>query len=134
MNLEMRRPLWAVLLVAAGVPAGCGSPTAPTPRLLIEPIQIESLDLVADPSLPSGLGVRVQGVIGDGCSELLPPITQTRQGAVVSITIRKQRPRDAVCIQIAKLFDQVIPLQGEYPAGQYTVRVNDRELSFSVPS
>lgn len=81
----------------------------------------------------SGLGVRVQGVIGDGCTELLPPITQKREGVVTRITILRQRPQDAICIEIAKLFDQVVPLFGDYPPGRYIVRVNNSETSFSVP-
>lgn len=123
----------AVVLCLAALHPGCGSPTAPMPRLLVQPIQVDSLELVRGVSEPSGLGVRVRGVIGDGCSELLPPITQTRQGAVVRISILKQRPQDAICTQIAKLFDQVVPLAGEYPPGSYVVRVNSSELSFSVP-
>jgi len=129
----MRRLSAAIALCLAAIQPGCGSPTAPLPHLVIRPIQVDSLELVRGISKPSGLGVHVQGVIGDGCSELLPPITQTRQGAVVRISILKQRPEDAICTQIAKLFDQVIPLAGEYPAGSYVVRVNDSEISFSVP-
>jgi hypothetical protein len=88
---------------------------------------------VQSASSPSGLGVRVQGVIGDGCTDLLPPITQERDGTVVRIRILRQRPEEAICIQIAKLFDQVVPLMGDYPAGQYIVHVNDSTLTFSVP-
>ena len=81
----------------------------------------------------SGLGVRVRGVLGDGCTDLLPPITQERDGTVVRIRILRQRPEDAVCIQIAKLFDQVVPLMGEYPPGDYIVHVNASDLTFRVP-
>src|SRR5262249_61375994 len=67
----------AVLLLAA---AGCQSaappsdpPTSPTrPELVIAPIQIDSVVLVRGLKVPSGLGVHVQGIVGDGCSELLP--------------------------------------------------------------
>jgi hypothetical protein len=75
----------------------------------------------------------VQGVIGDGCTDLLPPITQKRDDTVVRISILRQRPQEAICIEIAKLFDQVVPLMGDYPPGRYIVRVNGAELAFSLP-
>lgn len=129
----MAPPLRAFIPLVAAAAVGCGSPAAPTPRVIVGPIQVDSLEIVPSSSSSSGLGVRVQGVIGDGCTELLPPITQERDGAVVRIGILRQRPAEAFCIQIAKLFDQVVPLLGEYPPGRYVVRVNDRELSFDVP-
>ena len=129
----MARATGAVVLAAALASLGCGSPTAPTPRMIVGPIQVDSLEIVRGASSSSGLGVRVQGVIGDGCTDLLPPITQKRDDTVVRISILRQRPEEAVCIQIAKLFDQVVPLMGEYPPGSYIVRVNLAELSFSVP-
>jgi hypothetical protein len=96
-------------------------------------IQVDSLEIVRNASSPSGLGVRVRGVVGDGCTELILPITQEREGALVQIRILRQRPADAICTQIAKLFDQVVPLLGEFPPGRYIVRVNDSEIAFSVP-
>lgn len=131
-----RYPL-ALLLVASVLPAGCSSPAGPLPQppLIVDRVQVDSLELVKDAPAPSstGLGVRVLGILGDGCTELLPPITQEREGSVTRVTILRQRPRDAICIEIAKLFDQVVPLVGEYPPGRYIVRVNTAELAFSVP-
>jgi hypothetical protein len=127
------RLLGALVFSAAVAAFGCGSPAAPTPRTIVGPIQVDSLEIVRGANSPSGLGVRVQGVIGDGCTELLPPITQERDGTVVRIRILRQRPEEAICIQIAKLFDQVVPLMGDYPPGSYVVRVNGAELAFSVP-
>src|SRR5262245_59207751 len=127
----------AVLLLAS---VGCQSaappsdpPTGPTrPEFVIAPIQIESVVLVRGLKTPSGLGVHVQGIVGDGCSELLP-IRQLREGSVVLISIERQRPRDAVCTQIARLYDDVIPLEGTFAPGTYTVRVNSTHIEFSVP-
>ena len=53
---------------------------------VVDPIQIESVDLVRGLDAPSGLGVHVRGVVGDGCSELLP-IRQLREGSTVTITL-----------------------------------------------
>jgi len=131
--------LWKVLsscgLLAFAVvtSVGCKSSTEPSnPRIVIEPIQIDSVELVRNLATPSGLGVHVQGVVGDGCAELLP-VRQVREGAVITITIERQRPEEAICIQIAKLYDAIIPLEGEFPPGQYLVRVNAKEITFSVP-
>jgi hypothetical protein len=129
------RPLAAFILLVVALSPGCGSssPSAPTPGVIVGPIQVDSLEIVHNASSPSGLGVRVQGVIGDGCTDLLPPITQERDGTVVRIRILRQRPEEAICIQIAKLFDQVVPLLGDYPAGEYVVHVNASDLTFRVP-
>jgi hypothetical protein len=128
------RGLGALVLVAAAT-LGCGSgaESPAKPDTIVGPIQVESLELVRNAQSSTGLGVHVQGILGDGCSDLLPPITQKREGFVTRVTILRQRPRDAICIQIAKLFDQVVPLEGAYPAGSYILRVNDAELSFTVP-
>ena len=130
----MRR-VGPLLPLLAAVSFGCGSPTGPGPEpgTIVSLIQVESLEIVRNASSSSGLGVRVQGVLGDGCTELVLPIEQEREGALVRIRILRQRPADAVCTQIAKLFDQVVPLLGEFPPGPYVVRVNDSELAFSVP-
>jgi hypothetical protein len=129
------RPVGALLPLLAAVSLGCGSPTEPghKPGTIVGPIQVESMEIVRNASSSSGLGVRVRGVIGDGCTELLLPITQEREGALIRIRILRQRPADAICTQIAKLFDQVVPLLGEFPPGRYIAQVNDRELAFEVP-
>ena len=73
----------------------------------------------------------VQGILGDGCSELRSQ-SQARLGHLVLVTILRQRPRDAVCTQIAKVYVADIPLQGEYPPGQYVLRVNEVEKAFTT--
>lgn len=73
----------------------------------------------------------VQGILGDGCSELRSQ-SQTRLGNLVIVTILRERPRDAVCTQIAKLYVADIPLQGTYPPGRYLLRVNAVERAFTT--
>ena len=106
----------------------CGSSaTAPaTPKTVVRPIQIESVEVVLSP--PSA---HVRGVIGDGCTELGSVHTQ-RSENTVSITIFSQRPEEAICIQIAKLYDAILALPGDFPPGQYVLRVNGVEKAFSV--
>jgi hypothetical protein len=139
MRMAMCNVTWLGLLALVGGTAlGCrGGSTAanppPTePVFVIEPIQIESVELVRNLDVPSGLGVHVKGVVGDGCSELLP-LRQLREGSTVSITLERRRPENAICTQIARIFDDVIPLEGAFPPGTYVVRVNREKIEFSVP-
>jgi hypothetical protein len=48
------------------------------------------------------------------------------------LTILKQRPRQAVCTAIAKLYEADVPLQGQYPPGRYVLRVNGFEKPFTT--
>ena len=122
---HVRRALIAALALAA---AACGdSTTAPaTPKTVVRPIQVESVDVVLGP--PS---VHVRGVIGDGCTEL-GSVRMQRSENTVSITILSERPEAAICIQIARLYDALLALPGDFPPGEYVVRVNGVEKVFSV--
>jgi hypothetical protein len=116
-------------LVAAS--AGCDSPSTPAPappRILVRPIQIESVEVVVA-SAPSA---HVRGVIGDGCTELAG-VTTSRSENRVTVTILSTRPEEAICIQIARLYDATLALPGDYPPGQYVLRVNSVEKTFTVP-
>jgi hypothetical protein len=113
--------------------AACASESGPTGTgdLVIEPIPIDSVEVAILESFPPQATAHVQGVLGDGCSEL-NSIRQERSGNLVTVTILRERPRDAICTQIAKLYDDNIPLEGQYPPGQYTLRVNDVTTSFAT--
>jgi hypothetical protein len=119
----------AALVAASG--AGCDSPSTPAPappRILVRPIQIESVEVVVA-SAPSA---HVRGVIGDGCTELAG-VTISRSENSVTVTILSTRPEEAICIQIARLYDATLALPGDYPPGQYVLRVNSVEKTFTVP-
>jgi len=108
--------------------AGCTSPSSPS--VDVEPITIESVEVQVSGD-PPRVAAHVRGVVGDGCSTL-HSVTQVRAGNVVTITILRERPKDAICIQLAKLYDEVIPLDGQYPRGQYILRVNAFETAFET--
>lgn len=115
------------VVALAGAGAACGSSAPEPPRTIVRPIQIDSVDVTLAP--PSA---RVRGVIGDGCTELSGVTTQ-RSGNTVTLTILSTRPAEAICTQIAKLYDAVLALPGDFPPGQYVVRVNSVEKTFTVP-
>jgi hypothetical protein len=131
MRLHPRLPLVLLLLGAA-----CSKPATPSnpdsAPLIVSRIQVDSVRVRFAQSFPVQVFARVQGVVGDGCSSLLP-IEQSRSGNVVTLEIKRQRPRDAICTQIAKLFDQDIRLDGEFRTGEYTLNVNGSPSSFQVP-
>lgn len=111
----------------------CSPDSGPTGAddLLIEPIEIERVEVRVLESSPPQAVAHVQGLLGDGCSDL-NSLRQERSGSVVTVTILRQRPRKAICIQIAKLYEENIHLEGRYPPGRYVLRVNDTVTEFST--
>lgn len=125
----MFRPLRPLAVVALAAAVGCGSPAAPAPpRTVTRPIQIESVDVL----LQGAPSAHVRGVIGDGCTEL-SGVTQERSGSRITVTILSVRPEGAICTQIARLYNEVLRLPGDFPPGDYVLRVNAVEKTFSVP-
>ena len=111
---------------------GCGhSDRASASDVTIDPIQIESVDVVVQETSPPRASAHVRGVLGDGCSSL-HSVEQQRSGSTVTLTILRERPTDAVCIQIARLYDERIPLEGTFPPGRYLLRVNRLETPFTT--
>lgn len=102
------------------------------PGMVVEPIQIDSVVVTVGTGEPVEVTARITGVIGDGCAQLLP-VRQSRQGSAIAIDIERRRPRGAICILIGKLYDQTHRLPGEFPSGDYELRVNGRAYPFRVP-
>ena len=97
----------------------------------IAPIQIDKVEVQITESQPVQVSAHVTGVIGDGCSSAMP-VEQQRDGNTITLTINRQRPADAICTQIAKIYDETIRLQGDFPAGDYTLKVNTVTQTFTV--
>ena len=124
------------LLVACGLAvalalAACGRSNPASSDLLVDPIQVESVEVLVQETDPPQASARVRGVIGDGCSSL-HSVEQERSGNTVVLTILRQRPANAMCTQIARLYDDTIPLEGTFPPGRYVLRVNGVETSFAT--
>ena len=124
------------LVVAVAALAACGGngapPTSPTPPGMdVGPSLVESVDVRIAESFPVQVFSRITGVVGDGCSTLLP-IEQTRSGTEITVEVRRERPKGAICTQIARLFDETIRLTGEFPPGTYRLKVNDVVHPFVV--
>ena len=126
----LAKPALAGVLLS-GLCAACASVTGPDSKLLIDPIQIDAVDVLLQESFPVQASAHVQGIVGDGCSELLPPV-QVRAGNQIALTIQRARPRDAICTQIAKLYDETLRLEGSFPPGAYRLTVNSVVRDFTV--
>jgi len=126
-----RRVNVAIGAAVAVLAFGCsGSPTAPS-DLLVDEIPIESVDVRVLETSPPQAVAHVEGILGDGCSSLHSQ-AQNRMGNLVLVTILRERPRDAVCSQIARLYSADIALQGVYPPGRYLLRVNEVDKPFTT--
>ena len=125
----LSKGLLATTITTAVLAAACSNPAEPV--LLVEPIQIDRVDVLILEISPPRATAHVEGVLGDGCSEL-HSVEQTRSGETVTVTILRERPRDAVCTQIARLYQDDIPLEGVYPPGRYLLRVNSVEKAFAT--
>lgn len=120
-------------VLAAGIGSvllACSGPS--DVDLVVEPIQVDQVDVSLIQTVPPQASAHVVGVLGDGCATF-HSVRQARAGNEVTVTILRQRPRVAVCIQIALPYDDVIRLDGVFPAGDYVVRVNGVERAFTVP-
>ena len=136
MRISISRPGWrpgamAAIGFTALLAVACASSNPAGAGPLVEPIQIDSVDVRILESSPPQAVAHVQGFLGDGCSEF-HSLSQSRSGSTITLTILRQRPRDAICTQIAKLYDADIPLEGQYPPGRYVLRVNGVEKAFTT--
>jgi len=126
-NLNLAQAVIGVTLAALG--CADANPGGSSP--VVDPIQIDSVDVRILESSPPQAVAHVKGLLGDGCSEL-HSLTQSRSASTITVTILRQRPRDAICTQIAKLYEADIPLEGQYPPGRYVLRVNGFEKVFTT--
>jgi inhibitor of cysteine peptidase len=117
-------PLALVALVA------CSS-SGPSDDVIVRPATITSVDVLILESFPVQVNARVQGELGDGCTELLP-VRQRRTGNEITLRFDTERLVDAICTQILRTFDQTVPLAGAFPPGRYLLRVNQVEARFDV--
>lgn len=127
----MRLRQLAALSACALFVVGCyDTPSAPS-GISIDSITIDSVDVLVLESAPPQVSAHVTGILGDGCSEL-NGVEQRREGNTVTVTITRKRPTDAICTQIAKLYDATIKLDGAFPAGSYLLKVNAVEKPFTT--
>jgi inhibitor of cysteine peptidase len=119
-------------MVVALMLAACGSSTGTQPSgpRQVSP-QIDSVEVLILESFPVQVNARVQGTLGDGCTSM-GEMTQQRNGNEITVTITANHSGAETCTMIAQLLDETIPLEGEFPTGEYVLRVNGVEERFQV--
>jgi hypothetical protein len=131
--MRFRYPLVLLAVLAAG---GCDDDSMTGPdqgtTVVVEPIEIQSLEVIVGASRPAQVIARVRGALGSGC-DFLHSIEQSREGRAVTVEVRRSKYTPGPCTAIFKEFQQELGLAGEFAAGQYTVRVNGVTQAFTVP-
>ncbi|HEV8252234.1 MAG TPA: hypothetical protein VGQ66_02530 [Candidatus Limnocylindria bacterium] len=121
------------VVVAALAGFACGDSVAgPSGTVVIEPIEIQSVELTVGATRPALVTARVRGTLGSGCA-YVHSIEQRREAAAVTIEIKRSRFVPGPCTAILKQFAEEPGLPGEFDAGEYTVHVNGLTRTFSVP-
>ncbi len=139
--MKISRLVWiALITLTACAPAATPSvsPVSPLSPVVtpdrpmdIGPIQIDKVEVQIGESVPVQVSAHITGVIGDGCSSAMP-VEQQRDGNTITLTINRQRPADAICTQIAKVYDETIQLKGDFPTGDYVLKVNTVTQTFTI--
>lgn len=117
------------LLLIALLAACAAQPAQPAGRSF--PAQISGVEVEIAESLPVQVFARIQGDIGDGCHSL-GAITQSRQGNAIDVTVTINHSGAEMCTMQMQMLDQRVQLEGDFPAGEYVVRVNGVEQAFTV--
>lgn len=121
-------------------PVSSDDPTAtPEPEpypgdeeMLIRDAVVTGVDVALMESWPLQASVKIEGELGDGCTDLEPIVTE-REGDTFYITVKTARPVDAVCTMELRFFSESIPLDIEgLKAGTYTVDVNGVTETFTL--
>ncbi len=72
----------------------------------------------------------IEGPLGDGCT-VLQPVRQQRTANTIVLTVSSARHGD-VCIQVLKLMNEWVPLDGPFPPGEYELHANRTSLPFRI--
>lgn len=104
---------------------------APDDPIVVEPIEVQSLDVTVGVTRPALVIARVSGTLGSGC-DYLHAVDQEREGSVVRIEILRTRFTEGPCTAILKEFREELGLAGGFSAGDYVLSVNGLSRPFSV--
>ena len=112
-----------------GATPGLGA--SPSPGAGADLLDVTGVDVLLLESFPVQVRAVVAGYFPDSCTEL-GSVTQERQDATIRVTITTTRPPDAVCAQVITEIEEIVPLEGEFPPGEYTLIVNEFTTTFTV--
>jgi hypothetical protein len=116
------------------------TPAAATATISVPPDRervlapIDAADIVVRESSPPQYAVHLVSGLPNGCT-LFAGITTARAGDEITITVENSVPRDKniACTQIYGTREATVDLGSDFtPGTTYTVRVNDRTLTFTA--
>ena len=111
------------------------APPDSTTRTLTFPVVVDSVGVRVAGRPAPGDGVAVEAVVlgsfPDACS-VLSGVEQARAGHYVTATLTMRQPLETVCAAVVRPFRVYLVLDGTYPAGSYTLTVNDAPYPFQV--
>ncbi|NJM08900.1 hypothetical protein HC891_25940 [Candidatus Gracilibacteria bacterium] len=114
----------AILLSACGQTSGLKSPQS-------RPLQIDDVGVEIAESYPVQVFAIIKATLPDGCSSK-GVITQSREGNTITIAAQMNHSGDDVCTMIVSFVDERIALEGDFPPGEYLLKVNDVETKFTI--
>lgn len=128
--------LFAALIALAACrngPPSAQAQTEPEGNPMIRLAGVERIEPVMLEIYPVQVRVVVHGWLSDGCTTL-HSFEQKTEGTVISMRVLTTRPRDAICIQMIKRFQETYPVNTEGLApGTYTLDVNGKSKQITLP-
>jgi hypothetical protein len=118
--------------VFGGQPDTVATPTSGSDSFVRSLANVEDLEIRMLESFPVQVEVVVRGSLPDSCTTI-EGIVKNREGNTFTIGLGTVRPSEAVCVQTARPYEEVIALEVEgLPAGGYTVIVNGVSEAFDL--
>lgn len=102
-------------------------------RFFTYPVPIDSVYFRPAPFAPDSTTTRaevlIKGTLPDACSEL-HRFEQERSGNLIQLRLLMRKPQGAVCAMMVRPFRYYALLEGRYPPGDYTIKINDETETY----
>ena len=85
---------------------------------------ITEVELLVLETNPPQVHLQIKGEHPDGC-DFPVQVEQQRDGNVITVTVYREVPLDVMCPMILLTYEDTVPLEGTFPPGAYTFRIND---------
>ena len=123
----------AALIALAACQYEPAAQAGPETKPIIRMAGVERIEPVILETYPAQIRVVVHGWLSDGCTSL-HGFDQKTEGKVISVRVLTARPRDAICTQAIKRFQETYPVNTEgLVSGTYTLDVNGKSKQFTLP-
>ncbi len=126
------RLLIALFFLLTGTRQSAEPPVAQVPEEIVQSATlIDSVQGIILESYPAQIRLVVSGSQPDGCD--YPVIVeQHRDGNVITVSIYREVPANAICPMMLRPYNETIALEGAFESGTYTVHVNDYTLEVVI--